>query len=58
MDPDVPIAELSTLASYVSNAMSQTRFLLALIGAFAALALGLGARPLRRDLVFGEAADA
>jgi len=41
MDPDVPIAELSTLASYVSNAMSQTRFLLALIGAFAALALGL-----------------
>jgi putative ABC transport system permease protein len=41
MDPDVPIAELSTLGSYVSNAMSQTRFLLALIGAFAALALGL-----------------
>ena len=41
MDPDVPIAELSTLESYVSNAMSQTRFLLALIGAFAALALGL-----------------
>jgi putative ABC transport system permease protein len=41
MDPDVPIAELSTLGSYVSNAMSQTRFLLALIGAFAVLALGL-----------------
>jgi putative ABC transport system permease protein len=41
MDPDVPIAELSTLASYVANARSQTRFLLALIGAFAALALGL-----------------
>jgi putative ABC transport system permease protein len=41
MDADVPIAELSTLASYVSNAMSQTRFLLVLIGAFAALALGL-----------------
>ena len=41
MDRDVPIAELSTLASYVSNALSQTRFLLALIGAFAALALGL-----------------
>jgi putative ABC transport system permease protein len=41
MDQDVPIAELSTLASYVSNAMSQTRFLLALIGAFAVLALGL-----------------
>jgi putative ABC transport system permease protein len=43
MDPDVPIAELSTLESYVSNAMSQTRFLLALIGAFAVLALGLAA---------------
>ncbi len=43
MDKDVPIAELSTLESYVSNAMSQTRFLLALIGAFAALALGLAA---------------
>src|SRR5262245_5427058 len=43
MDKDVPIAELSTLASFVSNAMSQTRFLLALIGAFAALALGLAA---------------
>ena len=41
MDPDVPIAELSTLTSYVSNAMSQTRFLLALIGGFAVLALGL-----------------
>jgi putative ABC transport system permease protein len=41
MDPDVPIAELSTLASYVSTAMSQTRFLLSLIGGFAALALGL-----------------
>jgi putative ABC transport system permease protein len=41
MDPEVPIAELSTLTSYVSNAMSQTRFLLALIGAFAVLALGL-----------------
>ena len=35
------LAELSTLASYVSDAMSQTRFLLALIGAFAVLALGL-----------------
>ena len=32
MDPDVPIAELSTLASAVSNAMSHA-FLLALIGA-------------------------
>jgi putative ABC transport system permease protein len=41
MDPDVPIADLATLQSYVTNAMSQTRFLLALIGAFAGLALVL-----------------
>ena len=41
MDPDVPIAGLSTLESYVSNAMAQTRFLLALISAFAGLALVL-----------------
>jgi putative ABC transport system permease protein len=39
MDPDVPIAGLATLESYVSNAMAQTRFLLALIGTFAGLAL-------------------
>jgi putative ABC transport system permease protein len=39
MDPDVPIAGLATLESYVSNAMAQTRFMLALIGTFAGLAL-------------------
>jgi putative ABC transport system permease protein len=39
MDPNVPIAGLATLDSYVSNAMAQTRFLLALISSFAILAL-------------------
>ena len=41
LDPDVPIAALATLESYVTNAMAQTRFLLALIGTFAVLALVL-----------------
>jgi putative ABC transport system permease protein len=41
MDPDVPVASLATLDSYVSSAMSQTRFVLALIGLFAGLALVL-----------------
>lgn len=39
MDPDVPISGLATLESYVTNAMAQTRFMLALIGTFAGLAL-------------------
>jgi putative ABC transport system permease protein len=39
LDPNVPIAGLATLDSYVSNAMAQTRFLLALISSFAVLAL-------------------
>jgi putative ABC transport system permease protein len=39
LDPDVPIAELATLESSVTNAMAQTRFLLALNGTFAVLAL-------------------
>jgi len=39
MDQNVPIAGLATLESYVSNAMAQTRFLLALISSFAILAL-------------------
>jgi putative ABC transport system permease protein len=41
MDPDVPISGLATLESYVSDAMAQTRFMLALIGVFAVLALVL-----------------
>ena len=41
VDPDVPISEVATLESYVSNAMAQTRFMLVLIGVFAGLALVL-----------------
>ena len=43
MDRDVPVADLSTLESWVAEAMSQTRFLLALSGTFAGLALVLAA---------------
>lgn len=41
MDPDVPVAGVATLESYVSDAMAQSRFMLALIGVFAVLALVL-----------------
>jgi predicted permease len=41
MDPGVPVAGASTLQSYVDDAMAPTRFMLALIGVFAALALVL-----------------
>jgi putative ABC transport system permease protein len=43
MDADVPVASVATLESYVTNAMAQTRFMLALTGVFAALALVLAA---------------
>jgi putative ABC transport system permease protein len=43
LDPDVPVADLTTLESWVKEAMSQTRFLLALAGTFAGLALVLAA---------------
>jgi putative ABC transport system permease protein len=43
LDRDVPVADLSTLASWVTEAMSQTRFLLALSSTFAGLALVLAA---------------
>ena len=39
LDPEVPISEIATLESYVSDAMAETRFLLALIGVFAGIAL-------------------
>jgi putative ABC transport system permease protein len=39
MDPNVPVSDASTLESYVYDAMAQTRFMLALIGLFAAIAL-------------------
>ena len=41
MDKDVPVAGTTTLESYVTNAMAQTRFLLALISTFAVLAVVL-----------------
>src|SRR6185503_11509412 len=41
--PDVPVADPSTLESWVTEAMAQTRFLLALSGTFAGLALVLAA---------------
>jgi putative ABC transport system permease protein len=41
MDRDVPVAGIATLESYVTTAMAQTRFLLALITTFAVLALVL-----------------
>ena len=43
LDPDVPAADLTTLESWVTEAMSQTRFLLALSSTFAGLALVLAA---------------
>jgi putative ABC transport system permease protein len=43
LDRDVPVADLSTLASWVAESMSQTRFLLALSSTFAGLALVLAA---------------
>jgi putative ABC transport system permease protein len=43
LDPDVPVADLTTLDSYVTEAMAQTRFLLALSSTFAGLALLLAA---------------
>jgi putative ABC transport system permease protein len=41
LDPDVPVADLATLESWVTEAMAPTRFLLALTGTFAAVALVL-----------------
>jgi putative ABC transport system permease protein len=43
LDPDVPVADLTTLESWVTKAMAQTRFLLALAATFAVLALILAA---------------
>lgn len=41
MDPDIPVSGVSTLETYVSDAMAPTRFMLALIGVFASVALVL-----------------
>jgi putative ABC transport system permease protein len=39
LDPDVPVAELTTLESWVTKSMAQSKFLLALNATFAGLAL-------------------
>ena len=41
LDPDVPLTNVSTLESIVRDSMAETRFLLALIGTFAVIALVL-----------------
>jgi putative ABC transport system permease protein len=41
LDPDVPVADLTTVESWVTKAMAPTRFLLALNATFAGLALVL-----------------
>ena len=41
MDPNVPLSDIAMLESYVTDSMAETRFMLALIGAFALLALVL-----------------
>lgn len=43
LDKDIPVADLNTLQSWVTEAMAQTRFLVALTGTFAVLALILAA---------------
>ena len=43
LDKDVPVADLNTMQSWVTEAMAQTRFLLALTTTFAVLALILAA---------------
>ncbi len=43
IDPDVPVSGVATLRSYIDSAMAPTRFMLALIGSFAALAMLLAA---------------
>lgn len=41
MDPDVPVSNVALFESYVSDSMAETRFMLALIGIFAIIALVL-----------------
>lgn len=43
LDPDVPVADIATLESWVTGATAQNRFLLALSATFAGLALVLAA---------------
>jgi putative ABC transport system permease protein len=41
LDPNIPISDLAMFESYVTDSMAETRFMLALIGLFAVLALVL-----------------
>jgi len=41
LDPNIPVSGVATLESYVTDSMAQTRFMLALVGSFAVLALVL-----------------
>ncbi|MDP7691401.1 MAG: FtsX-like permease family protein, partial [Vicinamibacterales bacterium] len=41
LDPDLPVADTSTMAQHFDNAIAQPRFTMVLIGLFGALALGL-----------------
>jgi len=43
LDPDVPVADVDLMQTYVDRAMAPTRFALTLIGVFAAIALLLAA---------------
>ncbi len=43
MDPELPVARLSTLEDIVSRSVSEARFYMVLLGAFAAMALALAA---------------
>ncbi|MBT8405302.1 MAG: ABC transporter permease, partial [Gemmatimonadetes bacterium] len=53
MDPAVPVSDVAPLSTYVDNAMSRTRFLLALIGVFAGLALVLASLGLYGVISYG-----
>ena len=39
IDPEIPLASVATMDSYVTDAMAQARFMLTLIGIFAGMAL-------------------
>ena len=43
LDPDLPVANTSTMAQHFDNAIAQPRFTMLLIGVFGALGLGLAA---------------
>ena len=59
LDPNLPVGAIQSLQDLVDKAVSPRRFLVLLLGGFAAFALMTGlAWHLRRDFVFGESAGA